>query len=311
MFALNQKIEFASPAPIHVMIKLFNSLVKPILTYGSDIWGIRESARLQIDTFQRKFLKYHLKVKRSTPDYMVYGESGVFPISITILSNVFAFYHRLSNMQSTYLAKRVFDSLSHISLLGSHNWISWVKSEAHKCSINLDMNVPNKKFKKLCIETLNSAFKEKWFDAINDNARSRTHLYCAIKERFELEPYLYIVPNEKHRTALSQFRCSSHHLAIETGRWRKPRPVPRELRICRLCKVTEDELHLLVQCARYKIQRAELNNTIFRWLGEDFITFKRNFFQNVLMSCNDTIMRALAKFLYKAFIALNDSQSAE
>ena len=309
MFALNKKVEFASPIPVQLMIKLFDSLIKPILTYGSDIWGIRESARLLIDTFQRKFLKFHLKVKGSTPDYMVYGESGVFPISNVILANVFACYHRLSNMPCIYLAKRVFESLSRISILGSHNWIQWVKSEAHKRQINLDMNIPNKKFKKMCIETLNRQFKKKWLDEINDTSASRSRLYRVIKGPFEMEPYLHVVTNEKHRSALSQFRCSSHHLAIETGRWRKPRPIPKQLRICRLCKVIEDEFHFIVQCAQYKKQRAELNNAIFQLLGEDFITFKQNFFDNVLTSRNKIIMRALAKFIFKAFQALNDLKS--
>ena len=87
---------------------------------------------------------------------MAYGEIGVLPISITVLANTFAYYQRVNNMSDVYLAKRVFDSLSRISILGSHNWIASVKEEAIKHGIDLQNNMANKKFKKFCVETLSS-----------------------------------------------------------------------------------------------------------------------------------------------------------
>ena len=128
---------------------------------------------------------------------------------------------------------------------------------------------------------------------------AKSRLYGTIKISFQMEPYLRHVQNEEHRIALTRFRCSSHHLAIETGRWRKP-PIPIGERRCRLCRVVEDEYHMIVQCARYRSQRAELNNSIFSTLGDEFSTFKQNLFNNVLTSQNVKVQRALAKFLSKA-----------
>ena len=231
---------------------------------------------------------------------MVYGESGVLPISITVLANAFAYYHRVTNMSNVYLAKRVFDSLSRISVLGSHNWITWVQDEARKHGIELQSNMVNKKFKKKCIATLSRGFKEQWHHAINDPTTTKNRLYSTIKISFQMEPYLRQIQNVKHRVALTRLRCSSHHLAIETGRWRKP-PVPTEERRCQLCRIVEDEYHLVVQCARYSNPRAELNNSLFSILGEEFVTFKLNLFNNVLTSQNAKVQRAFAKFLSKAF----------
>ena len=58
--------------PVDMQIELFNKLVKPILLYGCEIWGFGNID--VIECVQLKFIKYILKLKNSTPNYMVYGE---------------------------------------------------------------------------------------------------------------------------------------------------------------------------------------------------------------------------------------------
>ena len=50
---------------------------------------------------------------------------------------------------------------------------------------------------------------------------------------------------------VARFRTSSHHLCVETGRWRKPIPAPLNERTCDLCgaDVVQDEQHVLLECA--------------------------------------------------------------
>ena len=49
---------------------------------------------------------------------------------------------------------------------------------------------------------------------------------------------------------IARLRMGSHHLAVETGRWERPRKVPRAQRVCLLCNVgaVEDEMHFLFEC---------------------------------------------------------------
>ena len=42
-------------------IKLFNSMVVPIMNYGSEVWGLRKADPME--KFHRSFLKYILRVK--------------------------------------------------------------------------------------------------------------------------------------------------------------------------------------------------------------------------------------------------------
>ena len=75
--------------PIDLQIELFNKTIKPILLYGAEIWGY---GNLDIiERVQLRFLKIILKLKRSTPNYFVYGETGCMPLSVDIEEKVISF----------------------------------------------------------------------------------------------------------------------------------------------------------------------------------------------------------------------------
>ena len=75
------------------------------------------------------------------------------------------------------------------------------------------------------------------------------------KDTISHEAYLDIITIRKFRNAISCFRCSSHDLEIERGRYTN---TPRELRICKLCKTEpETEFHFLLKCPYYNDLRVK------------------------------------------------------
>ena len=80
-FALLKTIRFLK-LPYDIQIEMFDKTVKPILLYGSEIWGYGKCDI--IERVQLKFLKHIFKLKRSTPNHTIYGELGIFPIHIEI-----------------------------------------------------------------------------------------------------------------------------------------------------------------------------------------------------------------------------------
>ena len=54
----------------------------------------------------------------------------------------------------------------------------------------------------------------------------------------------------KHRIALTKIRVSCHNLAIEKEQYQKPSSLPVDQRLCSICNVIEDEVHLICACAR-------------------------------------------------------------
>lgn len=65
-----------------------------------------------------------------------------------------------------------------------------------------------------------------------------------------------------------RFRTGAHHLAIETGRWSRPK-LPRQHRICTKCSdtVVEDEVHFLFECSAYDRIRDKYESTLFAPFG--------------------------------------------
>ena len=72
--------------PIDLQIELFQKTIKPILLYGCEVWGFGDLS--VIERVQLKFLKYILNMKRSTPNCIVYGETGVIPLKVDIKSRM-------------------------------------------------------------------------------------------------------------------------------------------------------------------------------------------------------------------------------
>ena len=79
--------------PLDIQLELFDTLIMPILTYGCEVWGF-ENLNI-IEKLHLKYLKYILGVQMSTTTCMVLGETGRFPVNITIKTRVISFWSKL------------------------------------------------------------------------------------------------------------------------------------------------------------------------------------------------------------------------
>ena len=78
--------------PVDIQFKLFDSLVLPILLYCCEIWGFEKLE--DIEQVHLIFYKIILCVKKSTPNVMIYGELGRFPLKYKIYSRVINYWKR-------------------------------------------------------------------------------------------------------------------------------------------------------------------------------------------------------------------------
>ena len=89
-------------------------MVKPILLYGPDIWGFSKTIDC-LEKIQLRFCKLLWKLKSSTPNYMIYGELGRFPIEIDIKIKMVSFWARLllgKETKLSYLSYKLLCTLS-------------------------------------------------------------------------------------------------------------------------------------------------------------------------------------------------------
>ena len=79
--------------PIDVQLKLFDTMIVPILLYGSEVWGF-ENCEV-IEAYHFKFCKLMFYLKPSTPKVMVYGELGRFPMTVFIQTRMINFWSKI------------------------------------------------------------------------------------------------------------------------------------------------------------------------------------------------------------------------
>ena len=62
------------------LFKLFDTMIKPIILYGSEIWGFEVSNT--IENVQDNFCKRFLKLPKNTFHEMARGECGRYPLYV-------------------------------------------------------------------------------------------------------------------------------------------------------------------------------------------------------------------------------------
>ncbi len=113
--------------PVDIQIDLFNSMVLPVLTYSCEIWGhyiVRE-----VELLHFKFCKQILLVHKNTCNDMVYGELGVFPLTIHIKCKMIVYWARLISGKDSKLCFIMYQCLLYLDRSGIYTstWLTCIK----------------------------------------------------------------------------------------------------------------------------------------------------------------------------------------
>ena len=73
----------------HVWLKLYKTIVKPVLMYNSQTWGITVNDEHNLDSFHRQQLRKALQIKFPHVIYNsdLYQHTNGIPLTLTILKN--------------------------------------------------------------------------------------------------------------------------------------------------------------------------------------------------------------------------------
>ena len=231
-------------------IHIINTIVKSILLYGCEIF-CHEKLDI-IDTFYTQILKRLLCMKKSTPDYMVYGETGCTPPSVDIKQRAMIFWLKTSKSKDNSLPKICQNIL--IDINEKENYISpyttYIKNNYNNSGLTslFDTNTQhliNHNHINLIKQRTKDQYIQKWTE--NKNNSPKALFYNIIKYDFGYEDYLDIL-NYRNRITLTKFRTCNHKLPIESGRYNN---TPRIDRICLTCRVLGDEFHSLYECTEF------------------------------------------------------------
>ena len=135
---------------------------------------------------------------------------------------------------------------------------------------------------------------------------NQTHISNA-SSKFSIDDtcHLNLVKDLRYRVAITQLSTGSHVLNIERGRYQIPK-VLRDLRLCRICNVVEDEEHFVtsgnINHGEWSLLYSNMTNKAphFGTLSD-----KEKIF---LITSNDPqILTWFIKFLHRSFIIRNEA----
>ena len=153
--------------PIDVMLDLFDKTVLPVLLYGCEVWGCEKN--IVLDTMYLKFCKYLLGLKTSTLNCMVYGESGTYPISVTIKVRLVSYWLNIVSADENKISKLMYNLMynMHQNDMYQSDWLNCVRNilEVNGFGyiwVGQGQNIDGMYIKELLKDTLQTQFVQEW-----------------------------------------------------------------------------------------------------------------------------------------------------
>ena len=235
--------------PLDIQLSLFDSIVKPVMLYGSEIWG-PQNCNLA-DKLQIRYLKLIMDLKKRTPTIMVRGETGSYPISIDITCRVLNYWFNLVNCENANkLTKVMYNYMLPLFTSGEfiYPWLNFVKTTLDNLGMsfifdNQTEGVNYTWFKKAIKLKLTDCYKQEWAANIQNN--QLCNCYKIYKFTFNFEPYLIRLPTSL-ASAMLKLRTRNVPGLINTMFNQNL----TDNSVCPLCHENDlNEIHLLLNCA--------------------------------------------------------------
>ena len=324
MFKLRKSFNNVIPNA-KTLLHIFNHTIKPIILYGSEIWGhfspnkfvnnlgkyiSKEIDSLVLEKLHTRFCKYILGVRSKSSNDGSRGELGSLPMLYFVLINMIKYWCHLVKAidRSNSILYDAFKMSEMMAKEGKDSWVGCIGEIFNYLDLGFLFNNPEK-FKISYIMNkikfhLRSKFINIWkTNLFSDhgkrlNSGNKLRTYRTFKNTFVFEPYL-LIGNREQKQLFSKLRISDHSLEIEKGRY-----LGQEVkdRICKICKnEIEDEFHLLIRCKNYDEDRRKY----FEKLKKEYKNFEQISDENKfiwLMSSEDKlVLMSLYKLLFDIY----------
>jgi hypothetical protein len=206
---------------IECQLDLCDTVAVPVLLYACEIWGY-ENIDI-VERVQLRFIKHILNFKSSTPSFMVYGETGSYPLYVTVYTRMASFWAKLLCSHENKICKTIYLYLykQYEKGLNRNPWFSCMNNIFESCGLSYIWNeqnttiFPSKWVSSAVNQILKDQYIQKWHSEINESSKGLC--YRIYKTIFSMESYLVNMP-KKLRTSMIKFRTTNHHFPIETGR---------------------------------------------------------------------------------------------
>jgi hypothetical protein len=331
-FKIYKDIKHTDP-PIRTLLHLFDHLVKPIVTYGSEIWGTLSTKMhntnkdlyetfkdWEIETLHIKFCKFIIGSGKKSTNIAILSELGRLPIFYSVLISFFTYWHRLANIPENTLLHSAYRESVTLDKSNVNTWFTNMTHLSNKLGITLSNCVKMKisTFKRLLKKKTRENFLEYWFKMKDKGCiAGKLSTYFDLKQNFCMEKYLFL-KNYDLRKIICKFRISAHNLRIESGRYEriinnegKKVILERNKRFCKMCdkNCVEDEIHSLIDCPLYSSERQTFFHNILKYNTNFIHLSSKEKFQWLMSNEDSMLLTKLGHFLTSIFQMRNNIQS--
>ena len=306
LYKIRKKVDFHRLSP-NIALKIFHSIISPILLYNSEIWGAFDNDNLNkwetsdIEKVNIRFCKLYLGVNKKASNVACLGELGKYPLLLTIKKNIINYLKHISQLPDDSIVKQTLDMSKDLYNNQKQSYYSNALNMLKKFYPNetkLESDILN-----YDTTTITKIMKEKYLEFWKHKITNSPKLtfLSTMKSEYKIEPYLFLIRNPTIRRTFTQFRISNHKLQIEFGRYQN---IPREERICKLCNSgeIEDEFHFSLVCHQYsEIRRnsEEILKTIFNLNIPN--ESRKKLLGHTMMSNDPVIITLFSKFITACF----------
>jgi hypothetical protein len=253
-----------------LLMRVYHACIPPVASYGCELWGLRTmprrlaKARHNLAVGHVNILRQITGLRKSTPHGIVFLESGGTPLYHSWLLRTVTFWNNLSALPPASLFRRVaFDSISR-AYHGATNWASSFAKALEDIDYPFVLSVGEMDpVDPHLVRHLLAQQQSKFFVPTDDNPDPRTCpsqgvIVCTYARWFQqptwarnrIPPVRLSLPPKSLRLFL-RFRSGCSGLPVDTGRRRRPTPIPRAQRFCLKCDMQSvcDEYHMVFECS--------------------------------------------------------------
>ena len=193
LYALLRKIKLLHLS-LDIQIDLFQKLVIPVLLYGCELYGY-ENIEI-IERLQLKYLKYILVLKPSTPNVMVYGETGCYPLIIHVKCRIIAYWASILCSKPEKLSFIMYGII--FKKFKNQTLLKYVKNALDNCRLaNVWLSQSLLSCKQLTLKlrqvpVLEEQYRQEWESKIQNSPKCI--LYTCFKSDLKFKSYLIELP---------------------------------------------------------------------------------------------------------------------
>ncbi len=286
-----------------IFFKMFDSQIQPILTYGSEIWGLSDNQEC-IERVHLSALKKFMGVSSKSPRHLIYGETGRYPLYVHTYARCIKFWLRLTCMDDKRYPRKAYNMLLNLQRQNYNTWACSIRNVLYKFGFGVVWEMQGvgdvKSFIKEFKQRLIDCFKQDWHSALESH--DFYNVYSHFNHSLVRSPYLSLLNNISVRRVFARFRIGMSALKFHYLQYR---PVIHDRGInCPFCNDTpETEVHFLLTCQKYKALRDELIPSKYYRQPSMFKFF-------LLLACtNESTIQKLSVFVFKALTIRKQSLS--